>query len=127
MHALSARQRFRCREDLLQHIIGTHGGQQRYRNAYLCLMQLAPHIVSGQEWRVILQNYTEFYCRSATDWEMFTPEMKKLLASEQGLPLELRWQPRQRTACVFCARSHWLEELHEVFLAGRALLHPRAS
>ena len=81
---------FDCREDLPQHISETHGGRQRYRNAYLCLMQLAPHIVSGQEWRVILANYTEFYCRSANDWEQFTPEMKALLTSGQGIPRELR-------------------------------------
>ena len=48
----------------------------------------------------------------------FTPELKAQLTSGQGIPRELRWQPRQRTACVFCARSHWLEELHDVFLAG---------
>ena len=111
-------QDFTSREAWLEHLNEHHGGRQRYRDAYLSLAQLAPYIVSGQEWRVIVANFSEFYSRSARDWEKFTPEMQHALASGQGLPAELRWRPRQRTACVFCARSHWLEELHEVFLAG---------
>ena len=109
---------FQCREKWLQHLDAEHGGRQRYRNAYLAMMQLAPHIVSGQEWRVIVANFSEFYCRSATDWENFTVGMKAMLSNGDKIPAELRWQPRQRTACVFCARAHWLEELHELFLAG---------
>ena len=81
-------------------------------------MQLAPYIVSGQEWRVIVANFAEFYSRSATDWDNFTPAMTAALDSEEGLRPEDRWLPRQRAACVFCARLHWLEELHSLFVAG---------
>ena len=31
---------------------------------------------------------------------------------------EDRFRPRQRSACVFCARAHWLEGLDDVYLAG---------
>ena len=86
------------REDWLQHLDEKHGGRQRYRNAYLSLMQLAPHVVNGQEWRAIVANFSEFYTRSATDWEKFTPEMKAALASGQGISPEIRCQPRQRTS-----------------------------
>ena len=65
-----------------------------------------------------MANFSEFYSRSATNWEKLTPEMSAALDSEEGLPPEGRWQPRQRAACVFCARSHWLEELHDLHLAG---------
>eukprot|EP00959_Pyramimonas_sp_CCMP1952_P218221 4564523-Pyramimonas_sp.AAC.1 len=44
--------------------------------------------------------------------------MVAALFSEDGLRPEERWLPRQLAACVFCARSHWLEELHNVYIAG---------
>ena len=94
-------------------------GMQRYRNAYLAHMQLAPHVVSGQEWRAIVANFAEFFGRSATDWEKPTDEMKVKLQSKEGLRPEERWQRRHLQACVFCARSHWVEELHSEFLAGK--------
>ena len=81
-------------------------------------MQLAPHVVGGQEWRAIVANFAEFYSRSATDWENFTPEMIAALGSEEGLLPEARWLPRQIAACVFCARTHWLEQLHSLYIAG---------
>ena len=109
---------FYRREDWLQHVDEEHGGSQRYRNAYLSLMQLSPHVVSGQECRAIVANFAEFYSRSATDWENFTPDMVAALNSEDGLRPEDRWEPRHRAACVFCARCKWAEELHRVFIAG---------
>ena len=81
-------------------------------------MQLAPYAVGGQEWRTIVANFAEFYGRSATDWENFTTEMKAALKSEEGLRPEQRWLPRQTAACVFCARSHWLEQLHSLDIAS---------
>ena len=81
-------------------------------------MQLFPYVVSGQEWRAIVAKFSEFYSRSATDWEKFTPEMLSALNTEEGLRPEERWLPRQTAACVFCARSHWLEELHSLHIAG---------
>ncbi|CAK0796442.1 unnamed protein product, partial [Prorocentrum cordatum] len=109
---------FHRREDWLRHLVEEHGGRQRCRNAWLAHMQLAPHVVTGQEWRAIVGNFAEFFGRSATDWESFTPEMVAALFSEDGLRPEERWLPRQLAACVFCARSHWLEELHNVYIAG---------
>ena len=103
------RMEFLCREKWLEHVDEHHGGRQRYRDAYLSLAQLAPHVVTGQEWRVIVANFSEFYSRSARDWEKFTPEMQAAVTSGRGIPREVRWQPRRREACVFCARSHWLE------------------
>ena len=102
----------------MRHLGELHGGRQRYRNAWLSLMQLAPCAVSGQEWRAIIANFAEFYSRSATDWEHFTPAMLAALQTTMGLLPEQRWQPRQRVGCVYCARSHWLEELYELYLAG---------
>ena len=81
-------------------------------------MQLAPYVVGGQEWRAIVANFAEFYSRSATDWENFTPEMIAAFHSDEGLRREDRWMPRQIAACVFCARTYWLEQLHNLFLAG---------
>ena len=40
---------FRVREELLVHIDAAHGGLQRYRNAYLHLESLWPHVVVGSE------------------------------------------------------------------------------
>ena len=81
-------------------------------------MQLAPYVVSGQEWRTIVANFSEFYSRAATDWEIFTPGMLNALCSEDGLLPEARWKPRHRTSCVFCARLHWSEQLYELYIAG---------
>ena len=102
---------FPHRDAWKQHLDEKHGGRQRYRNAWLAYMQLAPYVVGGQEWRAIVANFAEFYGRSATDWENFTTEMEAALKSEEGLRPEQRWLPRQTAACVFCARSHWLEQL----------------
>ena len=38
--------------------------------------------------------------------------------SDEGLRPEDRWFPRQIAACVFCARMHWLEQLHSLCIAG---------
>ena len=40
---------FEHRVDLLAHIDAVHGGLQRYRNAFLSLEALCPHVVTGQE------------------------------------------------------------------------------
>ena len=109
---------FLCREDWLRHLDEKHGGRQRYRDACLSFAQLAPQVVSGQEWRAIVANFTEFYTRAATDWEKFTPCMQKACSAGQQIAPDMRWAPRQRIGCVFCARSHWLEDLHAVYLAG---------
>ncbi|CAK0876828.1 unnamed protein product [Prorocentrum cordatum] len=98
------------------------GGMQRCRNAYLAHIQLAPRVVSGQEWRAIVANFAEFFGRSATDWEKPTDQMEAKLQSEEGLRPEERWQRRHLQACVFCARSHWVEELHREFPAGKDYL-----
>ena len=68
---------FRVREELLVHIDAAHGGLQRYRNAYLHLESLWPHVVVGSEalrLRLVpdvafYPNYAEFLRRSAMDWE----------------------------------------------------------
>ena len=109
---------FLCRGDWLRHLDEKHGGRQRYRDACLSFAQLAPQVVSGQEWRAIVANFTEFYTRAATDWEKFTPCMQKACSAGQQIAPDMRWAPRRRIGCVFCARSHWLEDLHAVYLAG---------
>ena len=53
--------------------------------------------------------------------------MSEALNSEEGLRPEDRWLPRQRAACVFCARLHWLEELHDVYLAGSQCFMSKAD
>ena len=68
------------REDLLAHIDAEHGGLQRYRNALFATLSLLPYVVKGQEWRAVQANFSEFFARSAMDWEWFTPEMDELLA-----------------------------------------------
>jgi hypothetical protein len=109
---------FIAREDWLEHVNAEHGGLQRYRNALFCLLSLSPYVVKGQEWRAILGNFSEFFARSALDWEKFTASMQKSLESGAGLPPDCRWSPRGRHACVFCARLLWQEDLEEVKLAG---------
>ena len=111
-------QEFNTRGDLLAHVDAVHGGTQRYRNAYLTLRSLSPCVVKGQEWRAVLGNYSEFFARSALDWERLTPDMESLLWTSEGLPADRRWEPRSRQACVFCCRLLWREELFSVFLAG---------
>ena len=109
---------FVMREDLMQHVNEVHGGWQRYRNAYFCLAALQPHVVRGQEVRATVANASEFYARSALDWEEPTPEMHRLLTSGAALSPDARWSPRARRACVFCARLMWREELREEYIAG---------
>jgi hypothetical protein len=109
---------FVSREGWLHHVNGEHGGLQRYRDALFILASLSPYVVKGQEWRAILQNFSEFYARSALDWEKFTPEMQETIACEECLGPDDRWYRRSRCACVFCAMLMWREELYEVYLAG---------
>ena len=90
---------FLCREGWLRHLDDTHGGRQRYRDACLSLAQLAPQVVSGQEWRSIVANFAEFYTRSATDWEKFTPCMQMACSAGEPIPPEIRWEPRQLIGC----------------------------
>ena len=109
---------FVSHEDWVCHASEEHGGLQRYRNALFSLLVLKPYAVKGQEWRSIITNYSEFFSRSAMDWEHFTPRMKQLLGSEDGLSAHDRWAPRGRHTCVFCCRGLWREELTKEFLAG---------
>ena len=68
-------------------------------------------MVKGQEWRAVQANFSEFFARSAMDWEYFTPEMEEHLASPGGLSADHRWTPRALQACVFCARRLWQEDI----------------
>ncbi|CAE7026696.1 unnamed protein product [Symbiodinium sp. CCMP2592] len=92
---------FGTREELLSHIDDKHGGLQRYRNAYLHLESLCPHVVVGSEVRHYVGNYAEFLRRSAMDWE----------ASALSYP-------RERIGCAFCARCFWRESMQECYLKG---------
>ena len=105
-------------EEFVLHRNEQHGGPQRYRNALLCHLSLAPYVVKSQEIRAVAQNYAEFYARSAMGWEQPTPEMFERLASSEGLGADQRWSPRCMQACVFCARRLWREELYQAHLAG---------
>ena len=109
---------FHCRKDWEDHVNDVHGGIQRYRNAFLCLQSLAPYEVQGSEWRATVSNFSEFYARSSVAWDNFSTSMVAAMSSPDGLPPELRWEPRSRAPCVFCARLHWKEDLVQVFLAG---------
>ncbi|CAJ1374089.1 unnamed protein product [Effrenium voratum] len=60
---------FRVREELMAHIDEMHGGLQSYRNAFLRMESLCPHVVAGSEVRHYVSNYAEFLRRSALDWE----------------------------------------------------------
>ena len=51
---------FEHRADLLGHIDAVHGGLQRYRNAFLSLEALCPHVVTGQEVRFVLGGHLVF-------------------------------------------------------------------
>ena len=76
---------YASREAWLQHVTDEHGGEQRYRNALFSLLSLAPYVTKGEEWRAIVGNFAEFFSRSATDWENFTPEMQRKAESAEGL------------------------------------------
>ena len=111
-------QGFPCREGWLDHIRKEHGGLQRYRNALFSMLSLQPYVVRGQEWRAEQANFTEFFAKSAMDWERFTPAMNEKLRSPAGLLPDERWAPRALQACVFCTRRQWQEDTHQVFLSG---------
>ena len=53
---------FRFREELLDHIDEVHGGLQSYRNAFLHLESLRPHVVVGSE-VLRLQSVCYAFCR----------------------------------------------------------------
>ena len=53
---------FRFREELLDHIDEVHGGLQSYRNAFLHLESLCPHVVVGSE-VLRLQSVCYAFCR----------------------------------------------------------------
>ena len=110
-------QAFPSRQLLLEHVDAQHGGLQKYRNAYLCLESLLPHVVKGEEVCLYTNSYAEFLSRSSMDWELPKSAAEKL-DSDRGLLPEERWSPRRRTACVFCARSHWREEIQDHFISG---------
>ena len=67
--------------------------------------QKRSNVVSGQEWRLVMGNFTEFYTRAAMDWEHFTQGMNEKLQSPEGLAPEDRWEPRCRAACVLHATT----------------------
>ncbi|CAJ1346009.1 unnamed protein product, partial [Effrenium voratum] len=46
-----------------------HGGLQRYRNAFLHMESLCPHVVTGSEVRYNVGNYAELLRSSAMDWD----------------------------------------------------------
>ncbi len=109
---------FAFREDWKKHVDDAHGGVQRYRNALFSLRSRKPHVVQGQEWRASVANFSEFYARSATDWEKPTQRMRELAQTPEGLPADERWAPRALRACVFCRMRHWSEDITWEFLAG---------
>ncbi|CAJ1441410.1 unnamed protein product [Effrenium voratum] len=78
---------FASRGELHAHIDAQHGGLQRYRNAFLHMESLCPHVVTGSEVRYYVGNYAEFLRSSAMDWDQQKPA-----------------QPRERLGCAFCAR-----------------------
>ena len=108
-----------CSEDFddraawLEHVNSDHGGLQRYRNAMLALQSLSPHVVVGSEVRHYVSNYATFLRSSSMDWELPLQRLKHV-----GLEDSHDFPRRVRRGCVFCARSFWLEELLDVFLAG---------
>ena len=108
-----------CSEDFddraawLEHVNSDHGGLQRYRNAMLALQSLSPHVVVGSEVRHYVSNYATFLRSSSMDWELPLRRLKQV-----GLEDSHDFPRRVRRGCVFCARSFWLEELLDVFLAG---------
>ena len=109
---------FVSREEWQAHVDEHHGGTQRYRNALWSLLSLSPYVVKGQEVRSVIANFSEFYARSALDWEKFTTTMATEMQDSPGTVPSERWHPRSRRACAFCARSLWREQLAEVYLAG---------
>ena len=108
-----------CSEDFddraawLEHVNSDHGVLQRYRNAMLALLSLSPHVVVGSEVRHYVSNYATFLRSSSMDWELPLQRLKHV-----GLEDSHDFPRRVRRGCVFCARSFWLEELLDVFLAG---------
>ena len=103
---------FADRQAWLDHVDEKHGGLQRYRNAFLYLESLCPHVVRGQEVRLYVSNYATFLRYGAMDWER---DFVRRIAEGEGAEALLR----ARVGCVFCARSFWTEELELVRLQGR--------
>eukprot|EP00969_Alexandrium_andersonii_P152060 6724255-Alexandrium_andersonii.AAC.1 len=63
------------------------------------MIALKPYAAKGEEWRAVVENYSEFYARSAVDWERPTAHMREALGGPDGLPAEARWESRARHAC----------------------------
>ena len=74
---------FICKGDWLEHVNKEHGGEQRYRNALFALESLCPHKTIGQEMRLIIGNFTEFYTRGAMGWGGFSEEMTAQANSDE--------------------------------------------
>ena len=81
---------FICEEDLKDHVLLHHGGQQHYRNNVLKLYSKLRPFLGGQLQRAIIRNFSEFQARSSLGWKKFTPAMLDAARSPQGLLQEDR-------------------------------------
>ncbi|CAE7535845.1 tkt, partial [Symbiodinium sp. CCMP2592] len=103
---------FRSRSEWLQHVQSHHGGLQKYRNAFLHLESLAPHVVVGSEVRHYVASYSRFLRHAAMDWDE---------------PPESELPRRCMLGCAFCARSHWREAMQAVYLTGEKVFMNNAE
>ena len=71
-----------------EHVNCVHGGEQRYRDAWLALEEQQPHVVSPQEMRRVVEAMAECY-HHATVLPQAAPEAARLPLAEQQ---EALWQ-----------------------------------
>ena len=88
---------FRSREELLAHCEEYHEGFQSYRLRVLHLLSRTVFQFPGSLQRAAMQNFAEFQCRSATQWENFSESIAK-----EDVGRDTRWGPKSWVACCVC-------------------------
>ena len=74
-----------------------------------------------------MQNFSEFQCRSQTDWQHFTQAMQDALSDdtccdERKVDRTDRWTSRSWVACCVCTMQAWQEERVQAYITH----HPAA-
>ena len=102
-------------EDFAKHKEKVHSGENEYRKRVLFLMEQAGNRpVTGQEKRIIVQNFAHFqqFSRPGAKGNTFA---------------RIQEEPRREAACVLCQRKDFIEHRHKLNLFGEPPSNHEAS
>ena len=102
-------------EDFAAHKEKVHSGENEYRKRVLFLMEQAGNRpVTGQEKRIIVQNFAHFqqFSRPGAKGNTFA---------------RIQEEPRREAACVLCQRKDFIEHRHKLNLFGEPPSNHEAS